>query len=147
MKPSTPASELRELLRLLISKMGILDRNEASCRDMTLGQCRALIEIGRAEVLSINQLADRLALAKSTVSRSSDRLVLAGLLHREEDPGDRRYVVLKLSATGMQAYLNLEQRMNSYFETIMADIDPTQHEQVLSALRIVTEAVHAKGCC
>lgn len=145
--PSTHAATLRELLRVLIRKMGVLERSEAFCCDMTLSQCHALIEIGRAEILSVNQLADRLGLDKSTVSRSSDRLVLDGLLLREEDPADRRYVVLKLSEKGSEAYFNLEQRMNTYFETIITDIEPAQREQVLSALQLLTAAIHAKECC
>ena len=77
------AATLRELLRTLIRKLGVLERSEAGCCDMTLSQCNALIEVGRAGVLSVNQLADRLNLDKSTASRVSDKLVLDGLLLRQ----------------------------------------------------------------
>jgi len=147
MNPPTQAAALRELLRALIRKLGLLDRSEALCCDMTLSQCNALIEIGRAGVLSVNQLADRLDLDKSTVSRSSDRLVVDGLLLREEDPTDRRYVVLKLSDKGKQSYLNLEQRMASYFEDVIAEIDPAERDQVLKSLQILASALKSKECC
>ena len=147
MNPPTQAAALRELLRALIRKLGLLDRSEALCCDMTLSQCNALIEIGRAGFLSVNQLADRLDLDKSTVSRSSDRLVIDGLLLREEDPADRRFVVLKLSDKGKQSYLNLEQRMASYFEDVIAEIDPEEREQVLKSLQILSSALKSKECC
>ena len=147
MNPPTQAATLRELLRVLIRKLGLLDRSEALCCDMTLSQCNALIEIGRAGFLSVNQLADRLDLDKSTVSRSSDRLVVDGLLQREEYPTDRRYVVLKLSDKGKQSYLNLEQRMASYFEDVIVEIDPNEREQVLKSLQILSSALKSKECC
>ena len=85
-EPNTQAAALRELLRTLIRKLGLLERSEAVCCEVTLSQCNALVEIGRVGVLSVNQLADRLNLDKSTVSRVSDKLVLDGLLLRQEDP-------------------------------------------------------------
>ena len=147
MNSSIQAATLRELLRTLIRKLGILERSEALCCDMTLSQCTAMIEIGRAGFLSVNQLAERLDLDKSTVSRSSDRLVVEGLLLREEDPADRRYVVLKLSDKGKQSYSNLEQRMASYFENVIAEIDPHEREQVLKSLQLLSSALKSEKCC
>ena len=145
--PTTQASTLRELLRTLIRKLGVLERSEALCCDMTLGQCNALIEVGRAGVLSVNQLADKLNLDKSTISRVSDKLVLDGLLLRQEDPNDRRYVVLKLTKQGMQSYTNLEQRMNAYFEQVMAGVDPAERAAMLRGLQTLAAALNSNSCC
>ena len=128
------AATLRELLRTLIRKLGVLERSEAGCCDMTLSQCNALIEVGRAGVLSVNQLADRLNLDKSTASRVSDKLVLDGQLLRHEDPNDRRYVVLKLTERGSQTYANLENRMTAYFEEVIAGVDPAERAAMLRGL-------------
>ena len=141
------AAMLRELLRTLIRKLGVLERSEAGCCDMTLSQCNALIEIGRAGVLSVNQLADKLNLDKSTISRVSDKLVLDGLLLRQEDPNDRRYVVLKLTKQGMQSYTNLEQRMNAYFEQVMAGVDPAERAAMLRGLQTLAAALNSNSCC
>ena len=129
------AAALRELLRTLIRKLGVLERSEAGCCDMTLSQCNALVEVGRAGVLSVNQLADRLNLDKSTASRVSDKLVLDGQLLRQEDPNDRRYVVLKLTERGSQTYTNLENRMTAYFEEVMAGVDPAERAAMATMVR------------
>jgi DNA-binding MarR family transcriptional regulator len=147
MRTTHQAATLRELLRALIRSLGLLERSEAGCCEMTLSQCNALIEIGRAGVLSVNQLADRLNLDKSTVSRSSDKLVLDGLLLREEDPNDRRYVVLKLSDEGTKTYTNLEQRMTDYFEAVIAGIDPLELEAMLKGLQALATAIKSNPCC
>ncbi|NMC32087.1 MAG: MarR family transcriptional regulator [Veillonellaceae bacterium] len=141
------AAILRELLRTLIRKLGILERSEALCCDMTLSQCNALIEVGRAGVLSVNQLADRLNLDKSTTSRVSDKLVLDGQLLRQEDPNDRRYVVLKLTERGNQIYTNLESRMTAYFEEVMDAVDPTERAAMLRGLQALASALNSNSCC
>lgn len=147
MKPSDDAATLRELLRVLIRKLGILERSEASCCEMTLSQCHTLIEIGRAGALSVNQLSDRLGLDKSTVSRSADKLVLEGLLLREESAVDRRYISLKLSSEGIAAYNNLEQRMATYFDSVVSEIDPTERAMVLKGLKTLAAALKSNKCC
>ncbi len=147
MKPSSEAETLRELLRVLIRKLGILERSEAACCEITLSQCHALVEIGRAGMLSVNQLSDRLGLDKSTVSRSVDKLVLDGLLLREEAAHDRRYVSLKLSNDGIAAYNNLEQRMTTFFDSIMSEIDPAEREVVLKGLQTLTTVLKSNKCC
>ena len=141
------AAMLRELLRTLIRKLGVLERSEAGCCDMTLSQCNALIEVGRAGVLSVNQLADRLNLDKSTASRVSDKLVLDDLLLRQDDPNDRRYVVLQLTDRGTKTYTNLENRMTAYFEEVMADVDPSEREAMLKGLQTLAAALNSNQCC
>lgn len=141
------AATLRELLRTLIRKLGVLERSEAGCCDMTLSQCNALIEVGRAGVLSVNQLADRLNLDKSTASRVSDKLVLDGQLLRHEDPNDRRYVVLKLTERGSQTYANLENRMTAYFEEVIAGVDPAERAAMLRGLQTLASALNSDSCC
>ena len=141
------AATLRELLRTLIRKLGVLERSEAGCCDMTLSQCNALIEVGRAGVLSVNQLADRLNLDKSTASRVSDKLVLDGQLLRQEDPNDRRYVVLKLTERGSQTYANMENRMTAYFEEVMAGVDPPERTAMLRGLQTLAAALNSDSCC
>ena len=141
------AATLRELLRTLIRKLGVLERSEAGCCDMTLSQCNALIEVGRAGVLSVNQLSDRLNLDKSTASRVSDKLVLDGLLLRQEDPNDRRYVVLKLTERGSQTYANLENRMTAYFEEVIAGVDPAERAAMLRGLQTLAAALNSNQCC
>ena len=145
--PIKQAATLRELLRTLIRKLGVLERSEAGCCDMTLSQCNALIEVGRAGVLSVNQLADRLNLDKSTASRVSDKLVLDGQLLRQEDTNDRRYVVLKLTERGNQTYTNLENRMTAYFEEVMASVDPAERAAMLRGLQTLAAALNSNQCC
>lgn len=133
--------ELRELLRLLIRRLGFLDRSEANCCGITLSQCHSIIEIGRSGSLSVNQLAERLGIDKSTVSRIAEKLVTEGYILRQESRRDRRYVSLCLTEQGQTFYEEIDQRMNTYFAHIMAKIEPSQRKIVLQGLTILCSAL------
>jgi DNA-binding MarR family transcriptional regulator len=53
--------------------------------------------------LHMSQLAQRLVISRPTASRVIDRLVARGWVERWHDEGDRRVVLLALSAAGRQA--------------------------------------------
>lgn len=147
MKTKTQAEILREMVRTLIRKLGILERSEAACCDMTLSQCNVIVEVGRASTLSVNQLAEKLGLDKSTVSRSVDKLVADDLLIRKEDQTDRRFNVICLSPAGEKTFTDLESRMNQYFTDLINNIPSHKREQALEGLRALVGALHDSKCC
>ncbi len=141
------AKRLRETMRIIVRRLGILERGEASCCGITLAQCHVIVELGRAERLSLNELAERLRLDKSTVSRSVDNLVTMGLAVREDDPADRRYVTLALSDDGVKVFADLEKRMENYFADIVDLLPAEKREQVLDSLVLLAEAIKSPDCC
>lgn len=138
---------LREAMRLLVRRLGILERSEAECCGITLAQCHALVELGRSGGLSVGELAEILNLDKSTVSRSVDNLVTAGLVVREADANDRRYLSLQLSPQGQAVVEDLEQRMESYFAELVAQVPADKREQVLESLALLERAAATAKCC
>jgi DNA-binding MarR family transcriptional regulator len=69
---------------------------------LTPQQYRVLKLIGAGGERSA-RLADRLAVAKPTLTSTADNLVAAGLLSREADSADRRVVRLRLTDAGQAA--------------------------------------------
>lgn len=141
------AQLLREMIRHLVRKLGVLERGEASCCDITLSQCHTIVEIGRAGTMSANVLAEILGLDKSTVSRSVDKLVSDGIIVREPDPEDRRYVTLLLSEKGLSIFADVEKRMAQYFEEVIAAIPDDKREQLVESLHYLVEALKGPRCC
>lgn len=139
--------QLREQARMLVRKLGLIERAGVECCGVTLPQCHALVETGRRGALSGNELAGLLGLDKSTVSKTVDKLVTAGLLVRDADPQDRRYVVLKLTAQGMTFYNNIEEQMEGYFSLALQAIPENKRTQVLESLALLTEALPGAACC
>jgi len=141
------SQRLRETNRLLIRKLGVLERSEAVCCGITLTQCHIIVETGRREQISVNELSELLNLDKSTVSRTVEQLVNNDILVREPDLNDRRYVALQLTGKGKELFGNIEQRMEAYFAEIIASIPEEKREQVIESLQLFSEALHGKRCC
>ncbi len=137
---------LRELIRILIRNLGILEKEDTSCCGVTISQCHAIVEIGRAQEISLNELAKILTVDKSTMSRTINNLVKSELVIREIHPEDRRYVTIKLTDKGMNAFKNVECGMKEYYENIFKAIPEEKREQVLESLKLLTEVVNKNKC-
>lgn len=142
-----PSRRLRETTRLLIRKLGVLERSEALCCGITLTQCHVIVETGRRKQISVNELSELLNLDKSTVSRTVDQLVNHQIVVREPALNDRRYVALHLTGKGEELFENIEQRMEVYFEKIIDFIPEEKQEQVIESLQLFSEALHREGAC
>lgn len=67
---------------------------------VTLPQLRALVMIASRRVMNLGAVAQGLGVHPSNATRLVDRLVVAGLLDRSDDPTDRRNLVLELTTAG-----------------------------------------------
>ena len=56
-------------------KLGVLEDGEMACCGISMAQCHALVEIGRAGSISLVELAKLLDLDNSTMSRTVNNLV------------------------------------------------------------------------
>lgn len=138
---------LRELIRILVRNLGILEKGDANCCGVTISQCHAIVEVGRAEVISLNELAEVLTLDKSTMSRTINNLVEDGLVVRELHPEDRRYITIKLTEAGKTVFKDIEEGMNKYYKDVFSSIPESNREQVLDSLKLLIQAVNQNKCC
>ncbi len=141
------AELLRELVRHMERKLGVLEDGEMSCCGISLAQCHALVEIGRAGSISLIELSKLLDLDNSTMSRTVNNLVNGEMAERALDPSDRRYVTISLTGSGKKAFEEIEANMNLYFKKIFAAIPAEKQEQVLDSLNILLAAITQTGCC
>ena len=141
------SKQLRELIRVLERKLGILKDSEFSCCGITISQCHALVEIGRAKNISLNELAELLNLENSTMSRTVNNLVTNELAKRDIDPLDRRYVTISLTENGHKLFERIEGDMNFYFKRIFERIPEDKKDQVLESMQILLDAIDYTGCC
>lgn len=147
MDPKNNPDILREIVRLFERKLGVLDDIESSCCGVTFTQCHAIVEIGRAGSMSLNDLADLLGLDKSTMSRTINNLVQDDLVSREIDAKDRRYITIQLTAKGMESFHEIEEKMRVYFEQIYQAIPEAKRAQVVESLQLLLQAIPETNCC
>ena len=147
------SNQLRELIRELERKLGILQETQTSCCSVTLAQCHALVEIGRAKAISLNELAELLNLENSTMSRTVSKLVNSGYVKRDIDASDRRYLTISLTENGQDLFNRIEAGMGSYYQHIFSQIAENKRDQVIESLNLLLNAVdksnfhNGNNCC
>jgi len=140
------AKALGEMIRTMARNLSLLDRDRASCCGVTLAQCHAIVEIGRAEVATPSFLATTLRLDRSTVTRLTDSLVEQGFVVRSQDKVDRRSVTLSLTEKGLRFFEGTENSMNSFFLSLIERIPENHRNVFLSGLGSVVEALERGEC-
>lgn len=134
---------LRELIRILVRDLGILEKSDASCCGVSLAQCHAIVEIGRKEKISLVDLSGLLGLDKSTMSRTINNLVESEYVFRESDMENRRYIIIQLTETGRSVFKNIEESMEEYYKGIFNAIPESKRNQVLESLQLLKDAVES----
>jgi len=85
------------------------------------------------------RLAERLAVAKPTLTAIADSLVAAGLARREAEPGDRRVVRLHLTDAGTAA---VERADAAYGQWLNRVLDLTgENDRIRADLQLITTAL------
>jgi len=68
--------------------------------EVTLPQLRLLVMVASRGTLNLGAVAAGLGVHPSNATRAVDRLVVAGLLDRSDDPTDRRHLLLEITDAG-----------------------------------------------
>ena|SRR5215472_8006172 len=85
------------------------------------------------------RLAEKLAVARPTLTATADSLVAAGLACRESEPGDRRVVRLCLTTAGQAAVQRADEAYATWFGSLL---DHTgQSEEILADLIALNDAM------
>ena len=114
---------------------------ETSCCGVSLAQCHAVLEIGDSHASNISDLAERLKLDKSTLSRTIEGLVQLNLVSREINSEDRRYMRITLTQTGNRVYRSINKFCNQYYQTVFDQIPEEKQSQIIEGLKILAEAM------
>ncbi len=134
--------KFREALGLAYQRVNALQRDEKRCFGVSLSRCVTLETLLREGRLPVRDLASRLGLDASTVTRSIDGLVREGLVRRVRDERrDRRRVFVTLTARGRTLAQKLERCADAYSDRILERIPRERREDVLFALGVLVKAV------
>lgn len=147
MEELSGVKSLRETIRGIEKYLGVLEKTQASCCGSSLSQCYAIVEIGRAIELTLNELANILNVDKSTASRIVNTLVNEKLVERESGQGDRRYISIKLTEKGTKIFKEIEENMHLYFTNVYEAMPEGKQGQVIESLEILLEALKVNKCC
>jgi DNA-binding MarR family transcriptional regulator len=92
-------------------------------------QFRALVLLSVLGPTRIGALAQRLGVHQSTFTRTTDRMAEAGLVRRQENPGNRREVIVEATESGLDLVRLVTENRRREIERILAGM--TDHERLL----------------
>ena len=85
------------------------------------------------------RLAERLAVAKPTLTSTADSLVAAGLAVRQAEEGDRRVVRLCLTPAGQAVVQRADEAYGAWFSSLLDDTG--RGAEILADLRLLDESM------
>ena len=134
--------QLQERIQEFIRQFGLLDQEHTPCGfRLPISQAHALQVLGRVGIATQRELAARLSLDESTVSRLVDQLVRRGWVDRAIDADNRRQSRLGLTAEGRAVFDEIAEASVAKFRLIKERIPPERRDQVLDALDILIAAI------
>jgi len=138
------AEELRYLILAIQREGNRLLAANLRPLGLTPSQAEVLRVLSDHQPLTLSALGQLLVCETgSSPSRLVDRLVAQGLIHRQVDPADRRYVTLCLTAQGKQQACRIAEVEQRLYRTIDDLIDGQSVGETLALLRALASAFPA----
>jgi len=107
--------------------------------DLTPPEWRAMAVLAGFQPLSANGICSRTNMDKVRVTRAVARMIAAGLVSRQEDETDRRYVSLTLTDKGMAVYDQILPLVQAREAEILSTLSPEERAALDVILRKLTE--------
>jgi DNA-binding MarR family transcriptional regulator len=134
--------DLEQRLVAFVRAFGLHQTERTPCGEpISVSQAHALTELA-AHPLTQAELARRLRLDRSVVSRLADVLQDRGWLRRERHPQDQRAVQLVLTDRGSAAADRLARARRARLATLLDGVPEDERDNVLRALEVLTDSLN-----
>lgn len=120
--------------------VGVAATSLADLDDVTLPQFRALVILAGSGEVTATELAERLAIHQSSVTRLCDRLVRKGLVARSQAESDRRVVTLRLTPAGRRLVRRVSDRRRKALAVIVDRMTAGQRAEAVAGMRAFAHA-------
>jgi DNA-binding MarR family transcriptional regulator len=125
----------------LLRRLQLMERDAKSELGLTLPQAHALHALADSGSLRMQELAEVLGLAQSTVTRLVLPLKRMGLLDRRPDRADGRATRSFLTERGNRMVDGLERTDGALYDAILARLPDTRRGEVVAAIELLQQAV------
>jgi DNA-binding MarR family transcriptional regulator len=136
------AVQLAELTFNLLEGCHEKELRMAETHGLTPAEFRCLRIFSLTEKSSNKEIAKRMNLSPSRLSRVLDGLVKKGYMIRRIDTEDRRNMQVSLSKKGIQVVENLNIDYTKIHEEILTNIDQSQHKNLIRGMAQLLSALN-----
>ncbi len=136
------------VIRQLMGKLSVVDRNEKLCYGLTVSQYR-VIEKLHSKPGTMGELSREFGLAVSTMTRNMDILFRDGIVKRNQDPEDRRKVYVELTEKGKDLAEKLIKCSETYLLGILDNVPEGKRKDVVEGLEVLSKSITVsfEKCC
>jgi DNA-binding MarR family transcriptional regulator len=142
-RPGTAVRSFRRILRQFERIQRIQLEEQDACCGLSIAQCHPLLEIRELGETTTGDLARRLNLDKSTLSRSIDGLVRRGLVRRTTHEHDRRFLPLTLTTQGRRLCDEINRRNDRQYERVLRRIPQPDRGELIRLFEVLVQAMAA----
>lgn len=135
-------NDIRAASRQLVREFGFLDKGVAGT-DLSGSGVHAMMEIGLHPGITAKELAARLKLEKSTISRLLKSLEARGDIIQTRSDTDGRSFALSLTASGQDTFATIDRFGNDQALQALSRIDADKVEVVARSMTAYAEALAA----
>ena len=135
------AEQLAELTYKFLSNCHEKEERMAQSHNLTVAELKCIRHINKTENVNNKEIAERMNLSSSRLTRIIDGLVNKGFIEREIDSADRRNMKLSLSAEGIKLLERINLTYLTVHKDILANIEPKLHTDVIKAMASLLEAL------
>jgi DNA-binding MarR family transcriptional regulator len=128
------AAKLADLTFKLLANCQEKEARLADKYGLTQSEFRCLRLFNKKDVLNNKQVAERMNLSPSRLTRIIDGLVVKDYIIRQIEPSDRRNMKVELSKRGKVLVTKLNDAYVNIHREILEDIDKPQHKPLINAM-------------
>jgi DNA-binding MarR family transcriptional regulator len=128
------AAMLADLTFKLLANCQEKEARLADKYGLTQSEFRCLRLFNTKDILNNKQVAERMNLSPSRLTRIIDGLVGKGYINRQIEPSDRRNMKVQLSKRGKVIVQKLNDAYVNIHKEILEDIDKKQHKPLINAM-------------
>lgn len=136
---------IARLYPLLLGRMGRLRTLVHEGMDLTYNQYKTLLTVADRGECTLGDLARELEVAMSSASQMVDRLVGQGLVHREQDAGNRRQVLIRLTPAGRSLVEELQRGILEGYGKVLARLPEEEQEALVRAFEDIARILGKLG--
>jgi DNA-binding MarR family transcriptional regulator len=135
------AKELLESVVAFVRGFGLHKPDQTPCgQPVTVTEAHALMDLAAFGPVRQGELASRLKLEKSTVSRLVRQMEAHGWIQRNSDRHDGRAVLIRLTRQGRETATELARARQEKFARIISAIPEAKRPTVVEAISILERA-------
>ncbi len=130
-------TELNNLLTEFYDRMSSWEMSVVKETGYSLAQIHTLEVLGSHGAMRMKELANRLGITTGTLTVQVEKLVQAGLIERQSIEGDRRSVLVSLTAQGREVFREHNSLHLTLTEDLTRHLSPDQRQSLSQMLALM----------